>query len=99
MKELILHDEGDGITSFDRPFMVCISNYGLYQLQSLNPRFTPRLLGYREVRRNFPLHTSDFARPWALWAVLRMAEKTKQGYRSLLYRLGQKWGSYRSRNR
>lgn len=84
MKELIFHDEGDGITSFDRPFMVRISSYGLHQLQSLNPRFTPRLLGYREIRRDYPLHTSDFARPWALWVVLRTAERVRQSYRRLL---------------
>jgi hypothetical protein len=67
-----------------RPF-VTLFEEGL--LRNCRPGFTPEALGYRRVSRD-PFHRLTlYARPWVLWAILRLDTKMREFHWAVFDRL------------
>lgn len=63
-----------------KPLVSIFSDLVISQLSETNPRLTPETLGYRLFKRDIFLRTGYYARPLALWAILRFRQKTIDVY-------------------
>ena len=73
-----LWDEGKEEVVITRKPLVTLWCHRL--IHSCAPQFTPEALGYRRVSYRIDFDNSLYARPWLLWAVLRLRQKMREVY-------------------
>lgn len=74
--EAIQHD--DGRVSYKRPF------YAKWDFPTLEQVVLLRELGYRFVTADLSMRQSYYARPWPLWAMLRLWRRCLDGHWGIL---------------
>ena len=89
--EIEQHGSTESLSLKERPYRTMISEKALHWMQTFHPRLTPRRWGYRLYAHDIAGPRGYYARPWALWAILRVREWTRLAFWAAfgwLYRRG-----------